>query len=111
MMWNVKAQFADRRSGVAEVVAGATQHGMALMALRTDSGWRGRIVDEIVLVSPGGWDVDRIEQHMLTWGATAVRATALDVDAPQAHEEAVRRARRAHPAGARWARRAMPAAS
>ena len=110
MMWSVKAMFEDRRNGVAGVVAGATEQGMALIGLRSTPGWNGHLVDEIVLAVPGGWTAERLTEHLLAWGASSASVTSIDTDRPQAHLEAERRSRLAHPAGTRRSWRQAPAA-
>lgn len=99
MMYSAKAVFNQRRSGVANMVAGITGQGMALMALRTLPGWNGMLVDEIVLVTPGGWTAERLETFLLAMGAATVKVSVLDADGRPVDESAQRKARLAHPAG------------
>lgn len=111
MMWTVKTIFTDRRNGVAAVAHGAAAHNLALMGLRSRPGWKGYLVDELVLATPGGWDAARLEDFILAAGGSSVRVTPLDEElnvAPGASELA---ARRAHPAGAGRTWLAHPQAS
>ncbi|QCX28758.1 hypothetical protein [Nocardioides jishulii] len=108
MMYSAKAVFTERRSGVANMVAGITGQGMALMALRSQPGWNGMLVDEIVLVTPGGWTAERLETFLLAIGASTVKVTTLDAEGRSTSETEERKARMAHPAGSHrgWMARA-----
>ncbi|GGD13540.1 hypothetical protein [Nocardioides daphniae] len=108
MMFSAKAVFTERRSGVANMVAGITGQGMALMALRSQPGWNGMLVDEIVLATPGGWTEKRLETFLLAIGASTVKVVPVDVDGRAQGESGEREARMAHPAGSNraWMARA-----
>lgn len=108
MMFSAKAVFTERRSGVANMVVGVTGQGMALMGLRSQPGWNGMLVDEIVLATPGGWTAERLETFLLATGASTVRVTPVDAEGRAEGETAERKARMAHPAGSNraWMARA-----
>ena len=100
MMFSAKAVFTDRRTGVANIVVAPTGQGMALMGLRSLPGWNGMLVDELLLVTPGGWTAERLETFLLASGAATVRIEVLDPEGRSTTRSTERAARAAHPAGA-----------
>ena len=111
MMWSVKAVFTERTNGIAGVAAAVDEQGMALVDLRSTTGWQGQVVDEFVLATPSGWTLERLEETIALAGAATVRVVPVDATRPDAQVNAERRARLAHPAGTHRAWRGMREAS
>ena len=111
MMWSVKAVFTERTSGIAAVAAAVAEQGMALVDLRSTTGWQGQVVDEFVLATPAGWTLGRLQETLMLAGAASARVVHVDVARPDEHVNAERKARLAHPAGSHRAWRAMREAS
>ncbi|MFC6153931.1 hypothetical protein [Nocardioides yefusunii] len=101
MLWSVKAVFFNREAGIQGVAQACHDNAIALQDLRSTTGRRGQVVDEIVLASSDGWTSRRIGDLMAAAGAATVQVIAVDADHPEAHLNAERKARLAHPGGTR----------
>lgn len=110
MMWSVKAVFTERRNGLAALAATVTNESMTMLDLRSTTGWRGQVVDEIVLATGAGWSRETLTDLLLNVGAVSVQVVAVDAARPDAHTNAERKARLAHPGGSRRAWGQLPAA-
>ncbi len=74
MLWDVKALFVDRAEGIAALAAGAAESRVILVGLRIRMAWNGRIADQLVLETPGGWRAEDVERLCVVAGASTVRA-------------------------------------
>jgi L-amino acid N-acyltransferase YncA len=62
MMWQVRALLEDRPGALAALAAACGTQSVNILALQIFPAADGRVVDELVLSTPGGWAVSDVEQ-------------------------------------------------
>jgi GNAT superfamily N-acetyltransferase len=62
MLWQVRALLEDRPGALAALAAGCGAQTVNILALQIFPAADGRVVDELVLSTPGGWAADDVEQ-------------------------------------------------
>jgi predicted N-acetyltransferase YhbS len=62
MMWQVRALLEDRPGALAALAAACGAQSVNILALQIFPAADGRVVDELVLSTPGGWTVPDVEQ-------------------------------------------------
>jgi len=68
MLWQVRALLDDRPGAMAALAAGCGQQNVNILGLQIFPTADGRVVDELVLHTPGGWGADHVEQLCLQAG-------------------------------------------
>lgn len=99
MVWRARVVFIDRATGIAGVAARAAERNVVLLHLRLVPAWGGRMADELVLHTPGGWGEDDVARFLLDAGAASVKVTVVTGEDHPAEDDAELSARLAHPAG------------
>jgi predicted N-acetyltransferase YhbS len=84
MMWQVRALLEDRPGALAALAAACGTRTVNILALQIFPRADGRVTDELVLSTPGGWAVDDVEQ--LCEGA-GVHGASVVVCSPRALED------------------------
>lgn len=93
MMWQVRATLEDRPGALAGIAAQCGDRLVNILGLQVFPAVDGRVVDELVLHTPGGWSVREVEQLFRRAG---VECATVVPCAPQALEDqAVRHMRAA----------------
>jgi GNAT superfamily N-acetyltransferase len=62
MMWQVRALLEDRPGALAALAAACGTQSVNILALQIFPAADGRVVDELVLSTPGGWAASDVEQ-------------------------------------------------
>lgn len=62
MLWKVRALLDDRPGAMAAFAAGCGEQGVNILGLQIFPAADGRVVDELVLHTPGGWSGTDVEQ-------------------------------------------------
>lgn len=62
MLWQVRALLEDRPGALAGLAASCGEEAVNVLALEVHPRADGRVVDEIVLSTAGGWSAGRVEQ-------------------------------------------------
>jgi GNAT superfamily N-acetyltransferase len=62
MMWQVRALLEDRPGALAALAAACGTRSVNILALQIFPAADGRVVDELVLSTPGGWAASDVEQ-------------------------------------------------
>lgn len=94
MLWKVRASLDDRPGALAALAAACGEQLVNVLGLQIFPAADGRVVDELVLHTPGGWDAAAVQRLCRQAGVTE---TVVAACAPQTLEDpAVRHMRAAH---------------
>lgn len=76
MLWHVRALLEDRPGSLAAIATSCGDQNVNVLGLEIFPTVDGRVVDALVLHSPGGWEARDVEQLCLLAGATTATAVA-----------------------------------
>lgn len=71
MMWQVRALLEDRPGAMAAITAGCGEHAVNILALQIFPAPDGRVLDELVLHTPGGWTAEDVTHLFARAGVDA----------------------------------------
>lgn len=81
MLWHVRALLEDRPGALASLAASCGEQNVNVLGLEIFPTADGRVLDALVLHTPGGWDASDVEQLCLLAGATGPTAVACSAHA------------------------------
>lgn len=84
MLWKVRASLDDRPGAMAALAASCGEQSVNILGLQIFPAPDGRVVDELVLHTPGGWDAVAVQQLCLLAG---VEDAAVATCGPQTLED------------------------
>jgi hypothetical protein len=76
MMWKVRALLVDRPGAMAALTAACGEQAVNILGLQLCPVADGRVVDELILHTPGGWADADVERLCLLAGAEAATVTS-----------------------------------